>query len=130
MDAARYASAGGLHTTATDYAKFLMEIIAPKTSDAYRLSQKSLNELLRPQVKLDAQQHIDGATAWALGWAIQERKTGNVIVHSGGQDGFKSLTMASVDRKSGFIVLTNGDNGWKVFHNETFQHWMDRLLAE
>lgn len=85
--------------------------------------------MLRPQIRLEEQQKIDGASSWALGWAIQERKTGNVIVHSGGQDGFKSLTMASVKRRSGFIILTNGDNGWKVFHNQTFLQVMDGLLA-
>lgn len=128
-DAARYASAGGLHTTPTDYARFLMEILDPKESDAFRLTKRSLKEMLRPQVRLGEQQKIDGASSWALGWAVQERKTGDIIVHSGGQDGFKSLTMASVDRKSGFVVLTNGDDGWKIFHNETFRQKMDELLA-
>jgi len=85
--------------------------------------------MLRPQIKLTENQQIDGANSWALGWAVQQRKTGNVIVHSGGQVGFQSLTMASVDRKSGFIVLTNSDNGWKVFHNAAFAELVDRLLA-
>jgi CubicO group peptidase (beta-lactamase class C family) len=128
-DAARYASAGGLHTTPTDYARFLIEIVDPKGGDAFRLSKKSLQEMVRPQVKLDEQQKIDGASSWALGWAIQERKNGNLIVHSGGQDGFRSLAMASVERKSGFIILTNGDNGGKVIHNQTLGSIMNRLLA-
>src|SRR6185436_13784467 len=34
--AARYGAAGGLHTTPTDYAKFLIEVIKPKTSDPFR----------------------------------------------------------------------------------------------
>jgi CubicO group peptidase (beta-lactamase class C family) len=128
-DAARYASAGGLHTTPTDYSKFLIEIIDQKESDAFRLNKRSVEEMLRPQVKLNEQDKIDGASSWALGWAIQERETGNVIVHSGGQAGFRSLTMASVKRKSGFIVLTNGDNGGKVFYHQTFGQLMNRLLA-
>ncbi|MBC8002344.1 MAG: serine hydrolase [Opitutaceae bacterium] len=128
-DAARYASCGGLHTTPTDYARFLMEVVDPKESDAFRLGQKSLQEMLRPQVKLDDGEKIDGANSWALGWAIQQRKTGNVIVHSGGQAGFRSLAMASVERKSGFIVLTNGDNGGKVFYHPAFEALMNRLLA-
>ncbi len=128
-DAARYASAGGLHTTPTDYARFLIEIVNPKESDAFRLNKKSLQEMVRPQVKLDEQQKIDGAISWALGWAIQERETGNVIVHSGGQDGFRSLAMASVERKSGSIILTNGDNGGKVINNQTLGGVMNRLFA-
>jgi CubicO group peptidase (beta-lactamase class C family) len=128
-DAARYASAGGLHTTAAEYAKFLMEIVNPKESDTFRLNQKSLEEMVRPQVKLDPAEKIDGADSWALGWAIQERPTGNVIVHSGGQDGFRSLAMSSVENKSGFIMLTNGDNGGKVLHNPTLGTNLNRLLA-
>jgi CubicO group peptidase (beta-lactamase class C family) len=87
-DAARNASAGGLQTTPTDYARYLGEIVDPKESDAFRLNKKSLQEMVRPQVKLDEQQKIDGASSWALGWAIQERGSGNVIVHSGGRTGF------------------------------------------
>ncbi len=128
-DAARYASCGGLHTTPTDYAKFLSEIVDPKESDAFRLSKKILKEMFRPQVKLAEGAKIDGADSWALGWAIQERKTGNVIVHSGGQAGFRSLTMASVERKSAFIILTNGDNGGRVIYNQTLGEALNLLLA-
>lgn len=129
-DVARYAACGGLHTTPTEYAKFLIEIVDPRESDAFRLNRKSLQEMLRPQVKLAEGETIDGADSWALGWAVQQRKTGNVIVHSGGQAGFRSLTMASVERKSGFIILTNGDNGAKVFYDQTFREVMNLLLAK
>ena len=48
---ASYGVAGGLCTTPTDYAKFLIEVIDPKPSDAFRLKKESLEEMLRPQVK-------------------------------------------------------------------------------
>ncbi len=128
-DAARYASAGGLHTTARDYANFLNEVLAPKPADGVRLGSKSLQEMLRPQVQLPAGEEIDGADSWALGWALQRRKNGNVIVHSGGQEGFRSLVMGSVERKTGFVVLTNGDNGGRVFIDQGFVEPMERLLA-
>jgi CubicO group peptidase (beta-lactamase class C family) len=54
VDAARYASAGGLHTTATEYARFLLEVIDPKPPDAHRLSLAMRDEMIRPQVKVDA----------------------------------------------------------------------------
>lgn len=127
-DAARYAAAGGLHTTVTDYAKFLIEILDPRATDAFRLNQRSLKEMVRPQVKLNPGEKIDGADSWASGWAVQQRKTGNVIVHSGGQAGFRSLAMASVERKSGFIILTNGDNGGQVLSDPTLGDILNRLL--
>jgi len=126
--AARYGSAGGLHTTAGDYAKFLLEILAPKESDAHRLGRKSRQEMFRPQVKLPEEEKIDGADSWALGWAVQERKNGNVILHSGGNAGFSCLTMASVERKSGFVVLTNSDNGGKIFFGPAFAELINPLL--
>lgn len=117
ISAARYASSGGLHTTVTDYARFLLEVVDPQPAQAHRLNKASLAEMLRPQIKLAGDQKIDGATSWALGWAIQERDTGNLIIHSGGQSGFRSLAMASVERKSGFIILTNGDSGGQVLND-------------
>jgi CubicO group peptidase (beta-lactamase class C family) len=128
-DAARYASAGGLHTTANDYARFLVEILQPKPSDAVRMTRPSLQEMVRPQIPLPEDQKIDGASSWALGWAVQERPTGNVLVHSGGQTGFRSLAMASVERKSGFILLTNGDGGGRIMYDQAFGDVMDRLLV-
>jgi CubicO group peptidase (beta-lactamase class C family) len=127
-DAARYASAGGLHTTATEYARFLIEVVNPKPSDSCRLSLATWKEMLRPQIKLGPEQKIDGATSWALGWAVQERASGPVIVHSGGQEGFQCLTMASVGKQSGFVILTNSNNGWKVFHHPAFQDATDKLI--
>jgi hypothetical protein len=118
-----------LHTTATDYAKFLIEILVPKPGDAVRLNRPSLQEMVRPQVQLPENEKIDGASSWALGWAVQERPTGNVLVHSGGQTGFRSLAMASVERKSGFIILTNGDGGGRIMYDEAFGDAMNRLLA-
>src|SRR4029453_9386646 len=69
VDAARYGSAGGLHTTPSDYAKFLIEIVNPKPADSSRLSAKSLTEMVRPQVK------IKESLSWGLGWAIEHKKT-------------------------------------------------------
>ena len=128
-DVARYGACGGLHTTATEYANFLLEIINPGHSDPGRLTRKSLQKMLQPQIKLPENEKIDGADSWGLGWAVQQRRTGNVILHSGGQSGFQSLTMASPERKSGFVVLTNSDNGWKVFHHPQFGALIDRLLT-
>jgi CubicO group peptidase (beta-lactamase class C family) len=127
-DVARYGSSGALHTTATDYAKFLIEVLEPKPSDAFRLSRKVRDEMIRPQIKLPEGEKIDGADSWALGWAVQERPRGHVILHSGGNTGFSCLTMASPQRKSGFIIMTNSDNGGKVFNSQPFGAVVNRLL--
>lgn len=128
-DIARYGAMGELHTTCTDYARFLIEVLDPKPADRYRLTKKMHDEMLRPQVKLKEEGKIDGADAWALGWAVQQRKTGDVVLHSGGQDGFRSLTMGSVARKSGFVMFTNSDNGGKVLFHPKLATVLNTLLV-
>lgn len=107
LEAARFGSAGQLHSTVNEYAKFLIAIIAPKPADAYRLSAASLQEMLRPQVK------VSGPISWGLGWAIEQHPgMGDVIQHSGDNPGFKTMTAASIRRRSAFIIVTNGDRGF------------------
>jgi CubicO group peptidase (beta-lactamase class C family) len=101
---ARYAAAGGLCTTPTDYAKFLVEIIDPKASDAFRLKKDTLAEMLRPQVKRNAQ------SSWALGWEINHAEKGDFLRHGGGNPGYACFVAASVERKSGYVIMTNGEN--------------------
>lgn len=128
-DIARYGAMGELHTTCVDYAKFLIEVLDPKPADQFRLTGGMHREMLRPQVNLKEGEKIDGADSWALGWAIQKRKTGDVILHSGGQDGFRSLTMGSVARKSGFVMFTNSDNGGKVIFHPRLAVVLNSLLV-
>jgi CubicO group peptidase (beta-lactamase class C family) len=128
IDATRYGSAGGLHTTPTDYARFLIELIDPKPSDEYRLSADSLKEVVRPQVK------VTDSFSWGLGWAIEHKTTGgDIITHSGDNPGFKALTAASIDRKAGFIIMTNGDRGFdeiiaKIANSEPMQQFLPVTL--
>jgi CubicO group peptidase (beta-lactamase class C family) len=129
IDMARYASAGGLSTSAQDFSKFILGLFTPKENDPYRLNRESIEEMFRPQVKLRQDQKIDGASAWALGWAVQERESGNVVLHSGGQSGFRSLMMVSIERKSGFVILTNGDSGGYLLYNQELGNILNRLFA-
>jgi CubicO group peptidase (beta-lactamase class C family) len=121
-DAARYAAAGGLHTTPTDYAKFLIEVIYPKKSDAFRLNAASLREMVRPQVK------VDDSHSWALGWEIYHGPKGDQILHGGNQTGFHAFAVASIERRSGMIIMTNGDNGWKL-NTRVVEQVMERYLV-
>jgi CubicO group peptidase (beta-lactamase class C family) len=124
---ARYAAAGGLCTTPTDYAKFLIQVIDPKPSDAFRLNRDSLKEMLRPQVKRNAQ------SSWALGWEINHTDKGDFIRHGGGNPGFDCFVAASVERKSGFVIMTNSENGYygviaKLITGETLSRFLGGKL--
>jgi len=115
-DMARYASAGGLLTNAKEYSKFLINLVRPKSNDPLLLNAASIQEMIRPVARLPKGQEIDGCQQWALGWGIKDAPEGRLIVHSGGQQGIKSLTMTSIEHQNGFIALTNGDNGGHVIY--------------
>ena len=103
-------------------------MINQPTGNAF-LNAALRNEMVRPQVKLDPAAKIDGADSWALGWAVQERSTGPVILHSGGQSGFRSLTMASLERRSGFVIFTNSDSGGRICFDPSLGELLTPLLA-
>lgn len=100
----RYGMAGGLCTTATDYAKFLMEVINPKPADQFRLSAASLHEMLRPQIRRK------DTSSWAQGWEINHTPDGDFIRHGGGNPGYSCFVAGSVERKSGYVIMTNGES--------------------
>lgn len=122
-DVARYGAAGGLQTTPTDYAKFLIEIINRKASDAFRLKKASLEEMVRPQVK------IMDSISQALAWQVRHTDKGNIITHGGGNPGFAAFVGASRERKSGLVILTNGDNGYLVIDKLLLGEIMHRFLG-
>lgn len=125
-DTARYASSGGLHATASDYAKFLIEVIDPRPADAFRLNAASLEAMLAPAVKVPDDPHD---SSWALGWQVFPAEEGNVIAHGGDGAGFHSFAAASVSRKSGFVIMTNGENGWRLLRELGAGTDMSRLLG-
>jgi CubicO group peptidase (beta-lactamase class C family) len=121
---ARYGSTGALLTTPTDYAKFLIEVIAPPGRDKFRLSKESAHEMVRPHIKLDGPYR----SSWALGWKIFHTENRDLIFHGGDNDGFHCGAMANVERRCGFVVMTNGDNGShiinKIVEEDAFHEFM------
>jgi CubicO group peptidase (beta-lactamase class C family) len=107
IDAARYGAAGLLHTTPTDYARFLIEIIDPKPGDQFRLDKRTIAEMVRP--------HIKGgdspASSRALGWEVVHSDEDDLIVHGGDNSGFHAFAAASLKRRTGYVFMMNGDGG-------------------
>jgi CubicO group peptidase (beta-lactamase class C family) len=106
-DIARFGAAGDLHTTAGDYAKFLIEVVKPKPADHCRLTNKSLTEMVRPHVKLAEEYSM----SWALGWKTLRFRGRTVISHGGDNTGFHCTSAAALESKSGFVMMTNGESG-------------------
>jgi CubicO group peptidase (beta-lactamase class C family) len=115
VDVARYGSAGALHATPTDLAKFLIEVMSPKPADNYRLNDANRKEMLRPQIDLPPLDYLaDGRLlklSWALGWTVLHLESGDIHCHGGDNEGFHSMCAMSLSKKSGFVVMNNGDGG-------------------
>lgn len=125
-DVARYGSAGAMLSTPTDYAKFMIEVIAPKPSDASRLTRESLAEMLRPHVKIESSQY---PASWALGWQVFHNGGRDFIYHGGDNEGFHCASVASVEGRSGFVVMTNGEGGTSVLRHLILSDRVQRFLA-
>jgi CubicO group peptidase (beta-lactamase class C family) len=122
---ARYGAAGDLLTTPTDYARFLIEVIAPKPGDEFRLTRESRDEMLRPQVPVP---NSEQRTSWAIGWAIVHDGDHNFIYHSGDDTGWHTIGVASAANKSGFVAMTNGEFGTQVLGKVLMSDSMQRFL--
>jgi CubicO group peptidase (beta-lactamase class C family) len=105
---ARYGAAGALLSTPSDYARFMIEVMKPKAADSVRLTPASVREMLRPHVKLE--ESVPPAS-WALGWQIFHGNGRDFIYHGGNNRGFHCGAVGSVAGGSGFVAMTNGDNG-------------------
>jgi CubicO group peptidase (beta-lactamase class C family) len=101
-------AAAGLYTTAADYARFLIEMLQPK-KDAYRLSERSVKEMLTPQIK------VTDRIEWGLGWGIQHTAAGDAFWHWGDWGVFRNFAVAFREAKIGAVVLTNSLNGPKAY---------------
>jgi hypothetical protein len=123
VDVTRYGAAGSLLTTARDFAKFLLEIIEPKPPDTFRLTARSRDEMLRPQVRV-ADTPIK--MSWALGWQIWHLDQGDVVAHGGDITGFHSQAAFSLPRRRGFVLLTNGENGSELIS----KHLLKELIEQ
>jgi CubicO group peptidase (beta-lactamase class C family) len=103
-DIARYGAAAALMTTPSDYATFLLEYLDPKPGDAYRLSEAKRAEMLRPQIKKTD-------NTWeGLAWHLEQFEGLPLLFSHAGQDaGYYCLCGASAERRSGLMVMLNGD---------------------
>lgn len=112
-----------LYTTAVDYARIIVEVMAAAGGHSEVLSQESAREMLRPQVALDARDPIERpfsgqgrAVHWALGWSLNTTVGGTVYHHSGAnRTGFRCYSQFSLDRQSGLVVMTNGLGGGELW---------------
>ncbi len=120
---ARYASAGALLTTPTDYARFIIEILKAGKADNVRLRRDTLDEMLRRHTKV-----VQGpyTSSWGLGWQIQDNGLFN---HGGDNRGFHCHSIASRESKSALVIMTNGDRGAQLIAKLFESTILDRFFT-
>jgi CubicO group peptidase (beta-lactamase class C family) len=93
-------AAAGLWTTASDLARFAIEIQKSREGRSNRiLKMASVEQMLREQKQ-----------RYGLGFGLDDRLAVKTFGHGGADEGFQALLSATVDGR-GLVVLTNSDNG-------------------
>ncbi|MDA0874732.1 MAG: serine hydrolase [Bacteroidetes bacterium] len=95
----------GLHTTARDYALFLIGV---RQSEA-------LGRRLHRDMELAQVDALDGIF-WGLGWGIQPTMEGSALWEWGDNAGYKSFAYVTPEARKGFVMLSNSANGMLVLH--------------
>ncbi len=97
-------AASSLHTTASDFARFLCAML-----ESPRLP--NLPSIETPYAMLQPQIRLGDALAWGLGWGLEDTDLGPAFWHWGDNPGYKSIALALPALGTGIVVMTNGDNG-------------------
>lgn len=108
-------AAGSLHTTAADYAKFVVAIL-----NGVGLKKETRKQMTAPQIRVDEAcrictdrkpEKLSTEIGWGLGWGLQTTGEGNSFWHWGDNGDNKAFIVAFEKQKDGIVVLTNSANG-------------------
>jgi CubicO group peptidase (beta-lactamase class C family) len=115
QDSTWFGAAGGLHTEAVSYAKFLIVLMKGKG-----LTKASQSELFKQQVELPTDSPhflMNGDTAWGLGIAIKPVSYGTLYEHGGNNGNFQSGFKINKDNQNGYVFFVSCDQG-NTFNQE------------
>lgn len=102
-------AADNLLTTVSDYSKFLIHIL-----NGAGLNKHLYDEFIKEQIRVNANKHF------GLGWSVDEKINSAdnfALVHSGEDNGVRTIAFLIPEKKAGLLIFTNSDNGTKVYEN-------------
>ena len=114
-------AAASLHTTASDYARF-MEAVMNGTG----LKPATWKQMLTPQVAVDPEctnctdrepKQRSKEVLWGLGVGIEKTPGGETFWHWGDNGAFKAFMIAYPRQKTGLVMFANSENGLSI-HTE------------
>lgn len=100
-------SAGGLLSTASDYAKFMILMMDRSVRAGWEISNNTRQAMLTPRLDVRGRDISRG-----LGWELEQSPTGQLFQHSGSNYGiFKTLGIGDARTGRAIVIFTNGANG-------------------
>jgi len=112
-------AANTLHTTASDYAKFLIAVLKGEG-----LKKNTFREMVKSQVPIDSicviclnpaqVPHLSPHLAWGLGWGIEKEKGGSWIWHWGDNVTYQGFAMGNLKSKDAIVYFANSTNGLSI----------------
>jgi CubicO group peptidase (beta-lactamase class C family) len=115
------AAAGGLCTTATDWAKWIgVRLAMGELPDGSRLfSEETAREMWRPNIIISSSEgptaELPGraiASTYAMGFQVQDYRGERMITHGGGSPGGISATVLIPGRDAGFSIFSNAEESY------------------
>lgn len=100
-------AADWLVTTIKDYAKFALSVVNQQV-----LSPRLFTGMVTPQVSMKA----GTIESMGLGWEVMRPLQNGeyLMIHTGADDGVKTMILLFPQTKRGIILFTNGNNGFDV----------------
>lgn len=101
-------AASSLHTTASDYARFVAAILRPTVEDG-----ELVRRMLEPQAEVRAwgTSEVVPGLYWGLGWGLQDGAHGRAFWHWGDNETFRCYVMGYPETGDAFVYFTNSENG-------------------
>lgn len=109
-------SAASLHTTAADYARFLIAAL-----DGSGLAPGSAALWLTPQIHVDEgcsnciagkpTGRLSSELSWGLGWGLEQTADGTAIWHWGDNGNFHCFVAGYPKQRLGVVIFTNSSGG-------------------
>jgi CubicO group peptidase (beta-lactamase class C family) len=99
-------AADNLLTTVEDYGRFAVSVL-----NGAGLSPALAAEMVKPQGRVSDKQHM------GLGWEVHTGFPNGeyALIHTGSDEGVHALIMLLPKSGQGLIVMTNGDNGFRLY---------------
>ncbi len=111
-----------LHSTAHDYALFLIEMMNPK-----HIQTSTRDEMLKEHNHFKADNKLlkeTGQTGWGLGFAQKPTPNGLMHLHTGNNQDFQAYAMFIPKQEYGFVIFGNSNNLFPLLES------IEQLLGE